>query len=171
MASESGKTAIILLGHGSRVPDAGKHMEKVASGLRERYRYEIVEICYMSRLGPHFPETFEKCVSRGASDIVVIPYFLHDGLHLVLDIPEMMQQMAAAYPDVKLVLGPNLGFDDILVDLVERRIADSRNLRDVRDLALPPRREFPVPPGQCVFVPMDPEEAAQYLAGNPEHHH
>jgi sirohydrochlorin ferrochelatase len=169
--AHSRQTAIILLGHGSRVPEAGKHMEKVASGLGEKYGYEVVEICYMSRLGPHFPEIFEKCVASGATDVVVIPYFLHDGLHLVLDIPEMMQQTAAGYPHVKLVLGRNLGFDDILVDLVERRIADSRGFCDVRDLSLPPRKKFPVPPGQCVFVPMDPEEAAQYFARNADHRH
>jgi len=38
-------------------------------------------------------------------------------------------------------------------------------------LALPPRNKFPVPPGQCEFVPMDPEKAAQYLESNREHHH
>ncbi len=155
--------AIILLGHGSRVPYAGKHMEKVASGLKEKFGYRIVEICYMSRLGPHFPEIFEMCVAQGATDIMVIPYFLHDGLHLVLDIPEMMQEMAALYPHVKLVLGQNLGFDEVLVDLVEQRIVDSHGFCDVRDMDLPPRKKFPVPPGQCVFVPMDPEEAAEYF--------
>ena len=36
--------AIILLGHGSRVPDAGKNMEKVAAGLRRKYGYEVVEV-------------------------------------------------------------------------------------------------------------------------------
>jgi sirohydrochlorin ferrochelatase len=163
--------AIILLGHGSRVPDAGKNMEKVAAGLRRKYGYEVVEVCYMSRIGPHFPEVLDKCVVQGATDITVIPYFLHDGLHLVLDIPEMMQELAVKYPQVRLVLGRNLGFDETLVDLVEQRIAESKDFSDVRDLALPPRKEFPVPPGQCVFVPMDPEEAAEYLARNRLHDH
>lgn len=154
--------AIILLGHGSRVPDAGKHMEQVAAGLRAKYGYHMVEICYMSRLGPHFPEIFEKCVQQGAADVMVIPYFLHDGLHLVLDIPEMLQEVAALYPHVKLVLGKNLGFDDVLVDLVERRIAASLECCDVRDMVLPPRKQFPVPPGQFEFVQMEPEEAESY---------
>jgi len=171
MVCSSRDKAIILLGHGSRVPDAGKNMERVALGLKQRYGYAIVEICYMSRLGPHFPEVFKKCVAQGAADITVIPYFLHDGLHLVLDIPEMLQELAAEYPHVKVVLGRNLGFDDVLVDLVERRISDSMDFCDVRDLVLPPRRQFPVPPGQCVFVPMDPEEATDYLQRNRGHHH
>jgi len=163
MSERSGREAVILLGHGSRVPDAGKHMEQVAEGLKRKYGYHIVEICYMSRLGPHFPETLEKCVQQGATDVMVIPYFLHDGLHLVLDIPEMIQELAHTYPTVKIVLGKNLGFDDVLVDLVERRIADSADCEDVRDLKLPPRKKYPVPPGQFVFVPMTPEDAAKYI--------
>jgi sirohydrochlorin ferrochelatase len=143
-------------------------MELVAQGLKRKYGYQIVEICYMSRLPPHFPETLEKCVSQGATDVMVIPYFLHDGLHLVLDIPEMMQELAQNYPGVKLVLGKNLGFDDLLVDLVERRITDSADLCDVRDLKLPPRKKYPVPPGQFVFVPMTPEDAARFVDENPE---
>lgn len=167
-ATATGREAVILLGHGSRVPDAGRHMELVAEGLKRKYGYQIVEVCYMSRLPPHFPETLEKCVDQGATDVMVIPYFLHDGLHLVLDIPEMMQDLAEKYPGVKIVLGKNLGFDDLLVDLVERRISDSADLCDVRDLRLPPRKKYPVPPGQCVFVPMTPENAARYLDENPE---
>jgi sirohydrochlorin ferrochelatase len=163
------KNAIILLGHGSRVPAAGKHMEKVAEGLKKKYGYTIVEVCYMSRLGPHFPEIFEKCVEQGATSVMVIPYFLHDGLHLVLDIPEMIQEEARLYPKVKVVLGKNLGFDELLIDLVERRISDSADFEDVRELALPSRNKYPVPPGQHEFVPMDPEEAEKYF--NKRGHH
>lgn len=162
-------TAIILLGHGSRVPGAGKHMEKVANGLKRKYGYSIVEVCYMSRLGPHFPEIFEKCVAQGATSVMVIPYFLHDGLHLVLDIPEMMQEKAGLYPHIKVVLGQNLGFDEVLVDLVERRIADSADHADVRDISLPSRKKYPVPPGQHEFVPMDPEEAQVYFSRRGHH--
>lgn len=167
---DSTKKAVILLGHGSRVPEAGKHMEKVAEGLKRKYGYHMVEVCYMSRLGPHFPEIFEKCVAQGAADVMVIPYFLHDGLHLVLDIPEMMQELAAQYPHVKLILGKNLGFDDALVDLVEKRIEDSKDCCDVRELALPPRKKYPVPPGQYEFVQMKPEEAEKFLKHDREHH-
>ena len=47
--------AIILMGHGSRVPEAGKDMEEVARRLKEKYGYPRVEICSMSGLGPRFP--------------------------------------------------------------------------------------------------------------------
>ncbi len=81
-ASNTKKEAILLLGHGSRVPDAARNMQKTAERLKEKHGYALVEICFMSRLGPHFPEVFEKCVLLGATKVLVIPYFLHMGLHL-----------------------------------------------------------------------------------------
>jgi sirohydrochlorin ferrochelatase len=137
-------------------------MEQVAGRLQQKYGYPWVEICFMSRLGPHFPEVLEKCVTQGAERVVVVPYFLHTGLHIVLDIPEMLQEQADKYPHVKLTLGRGFGFDELLVDIVERRIQETRDLGDVRDLVLPPKEQYPVPAGQCEFVPMPPDEAAKY---------
>jgi sirohydrochlorin ferrochelatase len=154
--------AIILLGHGSRVPEAGKDMEKVAVRLQQKYGYPLVEVCFMSRLGPHFPEVFEKCVKLGATKVLVIPYFLHSGLHLVLDVPEMLQEEAKKFPAVTLQMGRGFGFDEMLVDLVQTRIEETRSFRDVREVVLPPKEMYPVPKGQCEFVPMPPDEAAKY---------
>ena len=126
------KEAVILLGHGSRIPGAGEGMESVAARMRERLGGEIIEICYMSKLGPHYPEVFEKCVALGAKKIIVIPYFLHSGLHILQDIPEILEGKARQFPDVELILGNNLGYDDCLVDLVLKRLAESKSLPDVR---------------------------------------
>ena len=154
--------AIILLGHGSRVPEAGESMHLVAEGLKSKHGYKMVEVCFLSRLGPHFEETFEKCVAGGARRVTVIPYFLHGGLHIELDIPEMLKKSAASHPGVRVVLGDRLGYDDALIDIVKRRIQGSRQHPDVRDLSLPHREQFPVPPGQHEFVAMPPEAAAKW---------
>ncbi len=156
------KRAIIILGHGSRVPDASTAMHVVARGVKERHGYAIVETCNMSRLGPHFDETFEKCVEQGATEVILIPYFLHEGLHIQVDIPTMMQHAAGRHPDVRLVLGKCLGFDDALVDLVDRRICESERLHDVRELALPLEEEFPLPKDQLAYIPMTPQQAQEW---------
>lgn len=169
--SEKKKQAVILLGHGSRVTNAGQNMEKVAAKLKASYGYQSVAYCFMSRLGPHFPETLEKLVLEGEKDILVIPYFLHSGLHILLDIPEMLQEEAAKFPGIKVSLGGNLGYDDMLVALVARRIEESAAAPDVRDMTLPPRNNFPIPPGQSEFVPMPPEEANKFLNKHGHHHH
>jgi precorrin-8X/cobalt-precorrin-8 methylmutase len=160
--NEAGQEAVILLGHGSRVPGAGEDMEEVADRLKGKYGHRIVEIGYLSRLGPHLPEAVERCVNQGARKVIVIPYFLHVGLHLILDIPEMLQEECRKFPGVKLVLGKSLGFSESLVDLVQRRIEEATEFCDVKDLTLPSKERFPVPPGQCEFVPLSPDKAKKY---------
>jgi len=168
------KRAVILMGHGSRVPGAGDGMEQVAGELRKSGEYDVVETCYMSRLGPHFPETVKKCVGEGVLVIALIPYFLHMGLHTRLDIPEMMKSEAKKYPDVKIIFGENLGYDESLVSIVKKRVESAWKLEDVRDLKLDERKKFPLPPGDMEFVPMPPDEAAKFKSKcgcHHEHHH
>jgi precorrin isomerase len=135
-SEEAGTEAIILMGHGSRAPEAGMGMEAVAGRLREKFGYSRVEICFMSGLGPHFPEVLEKCVKSNFIRILVIPYFLHMGVHLLKDIPEMMQEEVKKFPHIKLILGKNIGFDEGIVNLIGRRIDESKDLCDVRDFEI-----------------------------------
>lgn len=168
------KTYVILIGHGSRVPGSGGDMEKVAERLVADDYIAAVETCYMSRVRPFFPETLEGLVARGARRVVVIPYFLHSGLHLVLDMPEMIKEEAVKYPDVNVIYGKHLGYDDAMVALVKKRVEESETMPDVRDITLQPRENYPLPEGEMEFVPMTKEEAEQYMRekdGHHRHHH
>lgn len=132
--TDTEKTAVILLGHGSRVPGSGEGMERVARGLLESTNFNIVEICYMSLMGPTFDEALKTCVEKGARRVIVIPYFLHLGVHMLEDIPQMMRESAANHPDTVVIFGKHLGYDHALVDLVAKRVLESENLCDVRSL-------------------------------------
>ena len=134
----SERTAIILLGHGSRAAGAAEDMEKVVARLKQKLDYDIVDICQMSGLGDLFPEVFDRCVSRGATRIMVVPYFLHFGVHLRQDVPAMMMEKARQYQHVKLILGKHIGFDDALVGIIKKRISESEELYDIREIEFEP---------------------------------
>lgn len=137
----NGKRALIILGHGSRADGAADNMEKVALRLKERLDYEIVETCQMSGKGFLFPEVFDRCLKQGAAFVLVLPYFLHRGIHILLDVPRMMQEKAKEYPGVKVVLGSNLGFDEALVDIMLKRVSESEQFHDIREMVLPDMEE------------------------------
>lgn len=141
----NGKRAVILIGHGSRAAGADDDMERIAGCLREAADGTIVDLCRMAGHGIPFGEAFERCVRQGAKTIIVIPYFLHFGVHLRQDIPELLRDAVAKHPGVRLVLGRHLGYDDALVALVGRRIAESEALCDVRDLPESPIDRHPGP--------------------------
>src|SRR5450759_3634507 len=119
MGEEAVMRAMILIGHGSRATGADDDMEKIAAGLRAKLG-GIVATCRMSGRGIPFDEAFDQCVRQGAKSIIVLPYFLHFGVHLREDIPEMLREAVAKHPEVRLVLGRHLGYDDALVTLVAK---------------------------------------------------
>jgi sirohydrochlorin ferrochelatase len=151
------------------VPNAADSMLLVATALARCHGHGRVEVCFMSRLGPHFPETFARCVAEGARQVIVVPYFLHGGLHIELDIPEMLKACAVAHPEVRLILGDRLGYDECFVDVLERRIRDAASRPDIRAVELPPRDRFPIPAGQDELVPMSPALAARWRATVKDH--
>jgi sirohydrochlorin ferrochelatase len=139
---EKRKRAVIIIGHGSRAAGADDDMERIAEALRSSAG-GIVELCRMAGRGIPFAEVFETCVRRGATEIIVLPYFLHFGVHLRQDIPEMLREAAAQHPEVRLVLGRHLGYDDSLVALVEKRLGESEELCDIRALRPAPIDHHP----------------------------
>jgi len=138
----TGKRAVIMIGHGSRVAGADDDMERIAESLRSA-RGGIVELCRMSGRGTSFAEAFEKCIRQDAKEIIVIPYFLHFGVHLRQDIPEMLREAIAKHPEVRLVLGRHLGYDDSLAILVQKRLGESEELCDIRQLGPVPIDRHP----------------------------
>src|SRR4030042_2258139 len=117
---ERERRAGILIGHGSRAAGADDDMERIAGRLRAAVDGGIVDLCRMAH-GTSFGEAFERCVRQGVKTVIVIPYFLHFGVHLRQDIPEMLREAVMKHPEVRLVLGRHLGYDDALATLLERR--------------------------------------------------
>jgi sirohydrochlorin cobaltochelatase len=115
----------IILGHGSRAPGASAGMERIAARLAERLSGCPVRVAHMELCPPGLGETIASCAAAGAREVVVVPYFLHHGNHLREDIPALLRQALAAHPGLVIRCGPPLGYDEAMVDLVQRRCADA----------------------------------------------
>lgn len=113
--------AVVVLGHGSRAPGASEAMERIASILRAR-RGGRIETAHMELADPSLAAVLERLHSDGFRRVVLVPYFLHHGIHLREDIPGILDEVRSRLPDLEIVTAPHLGYDDALVDVVERRL-------------------------------------------------
>jgi sirohydrochlorin ferrochelatase len=116
------KTGLLLVGHGSRVPDATKILSSVASALHQRFRSFAVEICFLTITRPDFQTGIDNCVARGAARVLLVPYFLYLGGQVGRDLPEQMGEARRRYPDLEIRIAPHIGYDPRVVAVTADRV-------------------------------------------------
>lgn len=117
--------ALLLVDHGSRRAEANALLAQIAALVVTRRPSLIVEIAHMELAPPTVDEAFDACVSRGATEVVVMPYFLARGRHATEDIPALARAAAARHPHVALRIAEPLGVHALLAELVLARADDA----------------------------------------------
>jgi len=118
--------AIIIVDHGSRRAEANDALAEIARRFAERSGHAIVEPAHMELASPTLDEAFERAVARGATEIVVHPYFLAPGRHWNEDIPALCARAAAGHPSVKWTVTEPLGISDKILDVIAERVESAR---------------------------------------------
>ncbi|HEX2971731.1 MAG TPA: CbiX/SirB N-terminal domain-containing protein [Tepidisphaeraceae bacterium] len=119
-------TAIIIVDHGSRLAESNRMLEELASQFGRRFaeRYSIVEPAHMEIAEPSIAAAYARCVERGAKRVVVCPFFLGPGKHWTQDIPRLTAEAAGRFPGTRYHVAATLGIDDLLLDLINKRIQE-----------------------------------------------
>ncbi len=118
------KTAVLLIGHGSRARNANEALFLVVAHFQRAWAHRILEAAFLEISHPSIPEGIELCVDKGARRVIVIPYFLFKGNHVRVDLPVFVREAREKHPSVDIVLGPHLGFHPKIIEIVDERIGE-----------------------------------------------
>ncbi|MHB0981250.1 MAG: precorrin-8X methylmutase [Thermoleophilia bacterium] len=124
-ANGSQPWAAVVLGHGSRNPSALEILEKVASLLALQTGWTVAHAS-LEFNKPDLAEAVADLYGRGFRRIMVAPYMLYAGNHVALDIPERLQSVLAAHPDLHVNVTEPLGLDLRIVSVLETRLRSAR---------------------------------------------
>ncbi len=115
-------TGIIIVDHGSRRAASNDMLLEVVELFRGHTTWPIIEPAHMELAEPSIATAFDRCVDRGATTVVVNPYFLLPGKHWNEDIPELTAQAAAKHPHVQWLVTSPLGLHPGMASLMNDRI-------------------------------------------------
>ena len=120
------KRAVLIVDHGSRLPEANELLLLVAERVRERLPDRLVRTAHLDLAAPSIPEAIDACAAEGAGEILLVPWFLSPGAHTARDLPQIAQEAARRHPDLRIACAAPLGFDERLVDVLLERLASLR---------------------------------------------
>lgn len=85
------KTGILLLSHGSRLPQGKEVIESYVKMFKDEYPDAIVDYAFMEIREPNIPQTINKLTSENDLEkLIVVPVFIAHGLHTKRDIPKIL---------------------------------------------------------------------------------
>ena len=112
--------ALLLVAHGSRRKQSNNEVILLADELRNNcsQQYNIVNAAFLELSEVLIPDGIKKCVDEGASSIIVLPYFLNSGRHVIEDIPNIVNDCKVNYPDIIISVASHLGASSLMMDLL-----------------------------------------------------
>jgi len=118
------RNGIIIVDHGSRRDESNRMLEEIARLFSQRFaeRHGIVEPAHMELAEPSIATAYDRCVARGATHVVVAPFFLGPGKHWTQDIPRLTADAAAKHLGTTFHITQTLGIDELILDLLEKRV-------------------------------------------------
>lgn len=117
----SGKNcALLVVAHGSRREASNDEVRKLAElmSVKAGSRFTMVVPAFLELALPSIPDGIEHCIQAGASEVMVLPYFLSAGRHVAEDIPAEVNIKRLQYPQVPISIAAYLGSDDGIADLM-----------------------------------------------------
>jgi uroporphyrin-III C-methyltransferase len=116
---------VLVVGHGSRRPEANEDLREAALRIGERGGFVLVEPAFLEIESPNIAEGFARLVQRGARDITVHPYFLSPGRHTRGDIPVEVSEAASRHPDINYRITEPLSAHALVIEASVERIFES----------------------------------------------
>ncbi len=116
---------VLIIGHGSKDPNAQLSIKYVVDGLRSTYRN--VSHCFLEIEQPNILEGVLKCEKENPQVLVIVFYFLHEGAHVKRDIYEDLNPVLEKSKLNKVLITKHIGTDEKMIDLILERAKEVEN--------------------------------------------
>lgn len=116
---------VMIIGHGSKDPNAQLSLNYVVGELKEKYRN--VSRCFLEIEQPDIFEGIKTCEQNKPEVLVIVFYFLHEGAHVKTDINNDLKPALEKADLKKVCITKHLGTDEKMIDLIIERAREVEN--------------------------------------------
>jgi sirohydrochlorin cobaltochelatase len=112
--------ALILFAHGARDPGWAEPFERLAARVRGAAPGHEVRLAFLELMSPDLAHAVSELIAGGARAISVVPIFLGQGGHIRRDLPRLIGELRARYPDVKIESASPAGEEESVLEAMAR---------------------------------------------------
>ncbi len=113
---------LVIAAHGSRKQTSNIEVERLTQRLAKKMenQFDQVKYAFLQIAEPLLETILNDLAQSGASQVVVFPFFIGSGSHILEDIPNLVKKVGQTYPDITFTLTRHLG----AIEAIETVIVD-----------------------------------------------
>ncbi|MGQ0606801.1 MAG: sirohydrochlorin chelatase [Candidatus Nitrosotenuis sp.] len=125
IASSKDKIDVLVIGHGSKDPNARISIKYIVDSLAPTYRN--IDYCFLEIEEPNIAQGIQKCSNNNPEVLVIVFYFLHEGAHVKRDIYGDLNPALEKANLRKTLITEHIGTDGKMIDFVLERAREVEN--------------------------------------------
>lgn len=119
---------VLFVAHGSKRSESNDEIRQLAKKMDESSNdYCKVMPAFLELAEPSIVNGLKEAINLGAKKIVVFPYFLSAGRHVIKDIPHDVNQVKKEFPDIDITITDYLGKSIKLPEIISSELAQNKN--------------------------------------------
>jgi len=122
--SQELRTGVLLFAHGSPVEEANRGVHDLAGKIAAAGPYRYVRAAFLDGGRPDLLGGVREAAEAGLERLIVIPYFLTEGLHLRRDLPGLVAAAREKHPRVDIAVGQSLEGHPLMPSIVLSRVQE-----------------------------------------------
>jgi len=131
--------ALIIVAHGSRNKESARQVAALCQKLSDkakniadqhpfvRNKFDRVAHAFLQFASPGLEETIEDLVQQGTHKIIIFPFFIAAGSHLLTDIPQAIEAARKIYPGVEFSITRHLGGISAIEEIILNEVMTQLN--------------------------------------------
>jgi len=111
--------SLLVVAHGSRRAQSNDEVRQLVDKMSGMpHEFTEIKAAFLELAEPLIPGGIRELIANGAREVVVLPYFLSAGRHVVEDIPADVKVVQDEKPDIKITIASYLGASDEVMDIL-----------------------------------------------------
>jgi sirohydrochlorin ferrochelatase len=121
---------LLIAAHGSRRESSNEEVKQLGVKVSAMLGManSQVDVAFLEFASPSIENALLGLFNDKVTEVLVLPYFLSAGNHVVRDIPEEISKVLAQWPDKKITLLPHIGALDSMVGAIAGAFAGAFEL-------------------------------------------
>lgn len=103
--------ALLIIAHGSRRKESNDEVRRLTQRISENSgpAFDSVTCAFLEISSPQVDSAIVDLAESGATNIKIFPYFISAGMHVLDDIPRIVEEEKTNYPAISFEILPHLG--------------------------------------------------------------